>query len=255
MRELSTDGQRMIEALIKAPVAWQSPVELARSMGRDLEETTDLIADLDAGGWLSPWELGSDLVVTLSVLGASRLGVRLVESGRSESLRWANQGDPEPSAPRASGVFRDERAANLERLVDPLGSPEEIVERAEELVERQDQATGGPSRRGFEGWPAPTLLIGSGLTPWPGPGQGQQGSCPSCGSKKLGPAMYCLYCDRWGLDPSIPAVAKPRNRPALSAREVARRREAERQKRKAKRQARWVAHSNKPRQRPGLAAS
>ena len=254
MRELSADGRRMIEALIKAPVAWQSPVELARSMERDLEETIDLLAELDADGWLSPWERESDVVVTLSVVAAWKLGVRLVESGRNESPRWANQGDPEPPGQRASGVFRDERAACLERVIDVSGSPDEIVERAEEANDRMSLASNPRSRVSVEGLPVPTLLIGSGLSPWPGPADGRKALCPSCGSRRLEPWMYCLYCDRWGLDHLIRGDRTPKVRPVRAAKDDARRRDSERQARKAKRRARRIVQSS-PRRRPGLAVS
>ena len=100
-------------------------------LGRDVEETTDLLADLDAEGWLSAWERGDDVVVTLSTVGASWLGVRLVEFGPNETPRWAGSGEPEPPRPRASRVFRGERAASLASVVDPSASASEVLERAE----------------------------------------------------------------------------------------------------------------------------
>src|SRR6185437_10864092 len=130
MLELSEEGRRVVDALVKAPIAWQSAAELASALDRDLEETTDLPA-LDADGWLSAWEREFDVVVTLSVAGASMLGVRLVEVGQEEVTRWARRGEPEPPTPKASGVFRGERAANLELVVDPSITPEEAAERAE----------------------------------------------------------------------------------------------------------------------------
>jgi hypothetical protein len=71
-------------------------------------------------------------------------------------------------------------------------------------------------------WPLPSLLLGVGLTPWPGPGQehDHETTCPVCGSRRLGPHMYCLYCDRWGLDrllttnPGRKGASRPRFLPA-----------------------------------------
>jgi hypothetical protein len=254
MLELSEEGKRVIEALIGAPLAWQSPAELASATGLDIETTTDLLASLDADGWLSPWELESDVVVTLSVGAAARLGVRLVESGRDEASRWARAGDPEPPIPRASGVFRDERAASLERVVDPLGSPEEALERAEEAGERSGAPQGPRGRAFIEGLPAPTLLVGIGLTPWPGPGDGRKASCRSCGSRRLKPSMYCLYCDRWGLDHLLLDAPASRPRSSRPREDEARRRELERQARKARRRAKRLAQSaaSKPRPRRAL---
>ena len=246
MLELSEDGLRIVEALVNAPIAWQSPAELASALGRCPEETTDLLASMDAGGWLSAWEREVDVVVTLSVAAASRLCLRLVEVGPDEVPRWARPGDPEPPIPRALGVFRGERAAGLELVADPSASPEEAAERAEEMLSRfarvSDSSAGvkTASRGFFEGLPGPTLLVGSGLSPWPGPGDGRKASCPSCGSKRLKPSMYCLYCDRWGLDHLLRGEPPPRTRAFRDPRDDVRRRELERQSRKAKRRARQI---------------
>ena len=102
MRDLSAEGRRIVEALIKAPVAWQSPSELAAALGINIEDTLDILASLDVEGWLAAWERELDIVVTLSIGGASFLGLRLVEIGRDEVPRWARQGDPEPPGLRAS---------------------------------------------------------------------------------------------------------------------------------------------------------
>lgn len=241
MLELSEDGRRVVEALVEAPIAWQSPVELALVMQRGLEETTDLLASLDAEGWLSAWEREADVVVTLSVAAASVLGVRLVEVGLDELPRWARLGEPEPPSPRATGVFRSERAAKLELVVDPSATPEEAVERAEEALLRSVIPSDLRQRAFIEGLPAPTLLVGIGLTPWPGPSDGRKASCPCCRSKRLGPSMYCLYCDRWGLDHLLRDEQPPKARLPRDPLEDARRRELERQNRKSRRRTRLFA--------------
>jgi hypothetical protein len=242
MHEISEDGRRVVEALVKAPIAWQSPVELALAMERGLEETTELLAILDAEGWLAAWEREVDVVVTLSVAGASVLGLKLVESGLDEVPRWAGRGDPEPPRVRASGVFREERAAALDRVVDPSRSVEEMAERAEETLLRAAR------RRQLAGnlptdLPGPTLLLGLGLIPWPGPGDGRKASCPSCGSKRLKPSMYCLYCDRWGLDDLLLEDQATPLRAPLEPKDESRRREFESQARKARRKARRIAQA------------
>jgi hypothetical protein len=241
MLELSEDGLRVIDALIKAPVAWLSPVELASIMKLGLDETTDLLATLDTGGWLAAWEREFDVVVTLSVAAASKLALRLVEVGHDEVPRWARPGEPEPPSLRAVGVFRGERAANLELVIDPLATPEEALEQAEEALNLLAIASGARERAFFESLPGPTILVGTGLCPWPGPGLGRKASCPSCGSKRLKPSMYCLYCDRWGLDHLLRDEPPPRVQVFRDPRDVARRREVERQTRKAKRKARQFA--------------
>jgi hypothetical protein len=253
MFDLSENGLRLIEALIKGPVAWMSPADLASAMDLGMEETTDLLASMDCDGWLAAWERESDVVVTLSVIGASRLSLRLVESGHDEVPRWARVGDPEPPVPRALGVFRGERAANLELVIDSSDTPEQAVERAEEASMPRANSSDPRKRAFMGGLPGPTILVGTGLSPWPGPGLGRKASCPSCGSKRLKPSMYCLYCDRWGLDHLIGDVPEPGVRVFRDPKDDARRRELERQARKSKRQARQFAQLDAGRhaKRPG----
>lgn len=244
MFELSEEGRRIVEALVRGPVAWQSPAELASATGGDLEETIDLLAGLDAEGWLSPWDREPGIVVTLTAEGAARLRVRLVESGRGEIPRWAGLGDPAPPAPKAAGVFRDGLAARLELAVDPSLGPEELAIRAEEAAARSALAADLRAGAVVERLPGPTLLVGLGLTPWPGPGDGRKASCPACKSKPLGPSMYCLCCDRWGLDHRLRGEPSPRPRPPRAPQGDARRRDIEREARKEKRRKRRFGPSS-----------
>ena len=253
MVELTEDGMRIVEALVGGSVAWQSPDELASALDRGVDETNDLLATLDAGGWLSAWERERDVVVTLSVAAASKLGVRLVEVGQDEVPRWARRGDPEPPMPRASGVFRADRAAKLELVVDPSSTPEQLAERAEEALARSTIPPDPRERACVEGLPVPTMLVGLGLTPWPGPGDGRKASCPSCRSRRLKPSMYCLYCDRWGLDHLLRGEPAPRPGSRRDPKGDAQLRELERRSRKAKRRARRFAQSEagpRPDRRP-----
>jgi hypothetical protein len=237
MVELTEDGRLLIAAILAAPIAWQSPAELAGATGLGREETTDLLAVLDAGGWLSAWDRPDGVVVTLSVAAASRLEVRLVESGPGQSPRWVGRTDPEPPEPKAQGVFRGGRVASMELVVDPRPGPEQLTEQAEAMAIR---FAGPADRRGpipAEMLPRPTILVGTGLSPWPGPGDRRKASCPACRSRRLGPSSYCLCCDRWGLDHLIRGEPPPRPAPARDPAEDARRREQERRARKEKRRA------------------
>lgn len=238
MVELTEDGRRVVEALLAAAVAWQSPAELASATGRDVGETTDVVALLDVGGWLEAWERPGDVVVTLSVAAASCLEVRIVESGPGQTPRWARRGELEPPSPRASGVFRGERAARLERVIDTRPTAEQAAERAEEALIRSAIPADIRVPAVIDGLPAPTHLVGTGLSPWPGPGQGHKASCPCCQSRRLGPSTYCLYCDRWGLDHLLraePPDRPPARRPGA---EEGRRRDRERRAREEKRRRR-----------------
>ena len=123
MFELTEVGRGVVEALVAAPVAWQSPAELSRATGLDAEETADVLAALDVGGWLTAWEREVDIVVTLSVAAASSLGVRLVEIGPEEVPRWARAGDPRAAVAQGLGRLpgRSGRDARPGRRPGPVG--------------------------------------------------------------------------------------------------------------------------------------
>jgi len=249
MIELTEAGRGVVDALLAAPVAWQTPAELSRATGLGVDETTDLLAALDAGGWLAAWEREVDVVVTLSVAAASSLGFRLVEVGPDEVPRWARAEDREPPRPKAAGVFRGERAAMLGLVVDRVTSVELAAEQAEEASLRLDGGTPGPRPAPApDHLPRPIHYLGSRLTPWPGPGDGRRATCPSCQSRPLTPASYCLYCDRWGLDHLLLELPSPTRAPRRDRRDDARRRDLERLARKEKRRARRTHQAEAERQ-------
>jgi len=252
----------VMNVLLEAPVAWRSPAEIAATLGRGDGELTDLLCDLDVAGWLAVWETDAGPLVTLSALAARRLGARLVEVGAGETPRWARAGDPDPPRPRAKHVCLSERAASLEFVPDPDLSPDLAAERGEHAEARARANHQSPAREArHEESPRPTVLVGLSLTPWPGPRSPSEGVCPACGDRTLGPQMYCLYCDRWGLDrltpgdplpPPASVVLPPRRaRAAAADSATAEKAQAERlrARRKSKRHARHLARLEAERQR------
>jgi hypothetical protein len=198
MFDLSETCLRLLRALTAGPIAWQTPAQLASRIGGPRELAFDALADLDASGWLDPWETDGEFYVTLTPHAAERLGVRLVPAGRSDTLRWVPLSDPEP-CPRAPGRGQGDVDA-LDLIPDPAPGPEaevEAAERAERMIRRNPRGNQVPSESSF---PRPTILLGSGLTPWPGPLAGKGRICPGCRSQPISERAYCLVCDRWGLD-------------------------------------------------------
>ncbi len=198
MFDLSETCLRLLRALTAAPIAWQTPAQLASRIGGPREPAYDALADLDAAGWLDPWETGGEQYVTLTPHAAERLRVRLVPAGRSETLRWVPVDDPEP-CPRAPGRGQGDIDA-LDLIPDPAPGPAaevEAAERAERMLRRNVDGSRVPSESWF---PRPTILLGSGLTPWPGPRAEKGRTCPGCFSMPISERAYCLVCDRWGLD-------------------------------------------------------
>ncbi len=255
---ISEVGRRIIDAVIDAPVAWRSPGELADRLGWTLDRTLDEIAELDAGGWLEAWELVDGPVVTLSVKATADCGVRLVEVGHDETPKWARSGDPDPPGHRASGVFRSEKAASMDLVADGRPSAELAAILAEEAEGRNGAAGDPREHASIEKLPKPTLLIGGGLSPWPGPLQVDGQTCPACRSARLPARAYCLWCDRWGLDLDPAATGDHRKKARVPVPRMhnpktdARRHESERRKRQGKRkerrsiQARRLKSAKKP---------
>jgi hypothetical protein len=103
MLEAMSDGQRaLVDSLIDAPTAWQTPMQLALRTGLPLLKTADELADLYAAGVVVPWPACPEgVAVTLTPWAAERLEVRIVEIGVKEVPRWARAGQPEPPPPRA----------------------------------------------------------------------------------------------------------------------------------------------------------
>ena len=200
--EIAELRAKALGALVGGRSAWRGLEEVAGAIGREEGETTDLLAELDVDGWLAVWEFDDRVVVTLSALGAERLGVRLIEPGEGREPRWAKLGDPEPSPPRARNTCARERAADLAFAVDPQPTPDLAAERAELAA----IVAGDPAET--DKLPRPSLLVGQGLTPWPGPSRAAEATCPACGSAPLPPHAYCLCCDAWGLDGRV-ITARP----------------------------------------------
>jgi hypothetical protein len=134
------------------------------------------------------------------------LRVALVEVGPDETPCWAPVGDPLPALVKGQHG-EDPEVTKLttgpERITESYPAPEVRVD------PRWDEATEctGSARPRLEDvthvadLPLPSLLLGQALVAWPGPdGIARIEVCPACGSVPLRPHVYCLVCDRWGLD-------------------------------------------------------
>jgi len=200
MVEIREEWKPILNALIAAPVAWQSPTEIAAALGRGIEETTDVLSVMDEAEWVSVWDVEPGPLITLSTLAAHRLKVVLVEVGPEETPRWMHTGQKAPRPPKASNVAASEHYARQDKMFDRELSPEDAVENFESPVIYQDQEID---------LPLPTLLLGQNLTSWPGPeGFATAEVCPACAGGPLRPYMYCLGCDRWGLDKEFEKLSR-----------------------------------------------
>jgi hypothetical protein len=198
MNQLPDTWQKLLNTIVEGPLAWQTPVQIAARLGFDLDATHDILAGLDLGGWLEPWEMGATLYITLSPLAAERARVRLTPVGFSEAMQWISIDEPILS-PRARGCS-DEDREYLDGFVDPSPGPDVELEAAERDARIAERKLEAGDARWHHFLPRPTILLGVGLTPWPGPRQHRGPDCPACGSRPISESSYCLICDRWGLD-------------------------------------------------------
>jgi hypothetical protein len=98
--EARTEWRAILDVLVRADHAWQTPAALAKRLGRDVERLTDTLAEMDRGGWLALWERPDGVLVTLSAWAAQRLGARLVEAGGPGRWRWLRcAGSRDPRGP------------------------------------------------------------------------------------------------------------------------------------------------------------
>jgi hypothetical protein len=166
-------------ALLNGGCDFLSLSHLAEKVSAGYEQVQDTLLGLDVEGFIEFWEREEGLAFTLSPLGAERLDMRLVEVDDDRSM-WILRGDPDPPLPRAKGVMRQDVTLDFFEDVTP-----------------QTKAPAWVGKRLFDptGLPYPTIfLTKNGHTPHQG------GTCDSCGGEPLQEYMYCLKCDRWGLD-------------------------------------------------------
>ena len=192
-------SSRLLRAVVSAPIAWQTPAELAERLGQAIDPTSDALADLDIDGWLDPWEVDDTVYVTLSPRAAEQLRVRLTQVGRSDNFRWTSLLEPEPMPPLARGRGQG-NGAMLDIVADPTPGPEAIAEASERAQELAEAKAAAGDASWLDWLPRPKILLGLGLSPWPGPVRDPSLACPACGSEPIDATAYCLVCDRWGLD-------------------------------------------------------
>ncbi len=189
----------IVRAMALGEVAWQDAYEIAEVLGWSLDSVQDEIAILDDQGWLEVWERpdAPTPFVTFSPLGATRLGLRLIEVGPTELPRWAYPSEPDPPLLKAKGVSIDPLAAGLVNVIDDTPGPHELSERSDT---RLLKVAPDASPVNINALPLPIFFRGQNQT-WHGAHRADaRHRCPGCRCHPLGPREYCLVCDRWGLD-------------------------------------------------------
>jgi hypothetical protein len=188
-------------------------VDLVERTGFDVEAIETALVDLAGSGLVATWDDGSGPVATLTPLAAARLGLKLRRFEGRGGLEWMPASRPDPKERRRAGrvVAASSLGLDLDRLAGSDSEPSDIVA-ASEAVERLAPARG---RRLADRvyLPAPTVTL-TGCRTWPDgwPGRvGDDGRCSACRGARLSSSVYCLVCDRWGLDWLV-AILRERDR-------------------------------------------
>lgn len=138
VEDLSFGFTELLLAIAGDKLAWQTVEELAIHFRVGPELIEDALGELDAKGWICPWELPTGLAVTFTPLAAELLCLRIAEFGPREEPRWVGVGTDDPPLPSAKRIFRD--WATLSLVIDPSPGPAELAELAEaEPVKRRKQ--------------------------------------------------------------------------------------------------------------------
>lgn len=233
------DFETLASALVDSACAWLPEYQLAAIVGSEPRSTELAVAGLVAARLVERWDRPDGSVITLSPLGASQLGLRLVETADGEIYRWTADAVSVRTRriSRAQRRRMDDHAEQLAQVVDKRAvDPADAAAADEELLIKKPLRV---PRRPF-GEPRPMVMLwGHGLWPWhedrsgPRPSvhcrecapkprkrkgaaaivvsacracglgmrrRARPGVCPGCRGRKLSPATYCLRCDRWGLD-------------------------------------------------------
>lgn len=235
-----TDNElSLINGIIDAPIAWQTPDELAEATGLGIVETLACLCDLMLAGWVDHWFRDGEAHphVTLSALGAVRLGVRLEERGPGEVLVWSHESASIRSRRRPGRAARARTEANAELLgqaPDRQPTPAALAEALDELqLQLQDRARRKHRARRIEELPNPTVLVGMADPAYlpkddfarRNPRMGSCGvsypqnlqkerACKGCGGRDLKPSWVCPRCSRWGLDGLASALGRAEARAA-----------------------------------------
>ncbi|MDX2038525.1 MAG: hypothetical protein SFX72_17900 [Isosphaeraceae bacterium] len=255
MRRTSSRSQRRIlTAILEAPVAWMTVEAIANAARLSLDDTNDGLADLEIDGWIDLWEPEGELSITLSTLGAERLGVELTEPSLDGRQRWVSRDEAENAPVRTKKtMLGDPDFDFFDTIPDPSPSPDVAAEIGERIEELSDRDCTPAAKLPAHGFPRPTILLGLSSVPWPrATDAGKARTCPVCGTKPLDPRAYCLWCDRWGMDallyrrspdrvpPNSPPGLLVRPRPTASKSDRAElEREIRKDRRKRKHAERW----------------
>lgn len=218
---------RVLAELGSHPESCPLATDLADRLGCDVEDVWEALGEAERGGWAETWaDDPRGPSVALSALSASRLGLRLSSDGR----RWLGPGQVERTfgeappyvtmtdltdpatwdGPDPLASLEDSRAM---QGIDSLALSEACEKMAADYVAGLDPAS-RPRPDGLanlvKAWqgfgssldraklPQPVLIFG--LSPaWP-VRRPASGPCPGCRSRRLGPAAYCLICNRSGID-------------------------------------------------------
>lgn len=203
----------VLGAIVDAPRAWSSAADLATVLGWTAGEVDDVLCELSFNGLAESWPVKGVASWTLTPFAAEGLNVWLCEQGIAGRTRWARSGSADAPA-RAPAPRRE--AADLTAVPDPGPGPVEIAEAADEADRWKPRGALSVDRL-----PRPTVILTGSKSTWdeaparaPGKPSRRRFRCSACLGRKLRPSVYCLRCNRWGMDG---VIARTRRAQAAAA--------------------------------------
>lgn len=196
--------------------------------------------NLIASGLVEVCAWGDDAQLTFTPFAASRLGLKCRrargEGSGPRSLVWIAHNAPDRREVARPVVLSDEASAFVAETAadrEPIQPPEvaEAIEAAAVLLSAPAPKRRTEEQRNPNNLPRPSIVL-TGVQPWP-PEKQWGAVCPVCRRSKsgrVGSSVYCLACDKWGLDHVLAKLVKAA---ALIAVPIVAKFRARRSKRKA----------------------
>lgn len=192
---------------------------------RSTDEAEDVLAELEAEGWLESWDRPDGLSLVFTPMAAERLDIELATDGTEGSVFWTIRGKGSDGGPKhkprevsesvligckLSGDF-DRPARGLDGFADPnADEPLDVMVREEHAQRTYDryQATKYKTSSFQINPPLPRIIL-TGARPWPPlPDPEHPDVCPICKGNRIPMMTACGWCLRSSIDAKLPRVTR-----------------------------------------------
>lgn len=243
-----TELPPILDALLRAPLAWQTPQELSDTLNQSLDDISDQLCEYEVAGVVDVSDGDEGVVVAFSFRSIRELDLELIDDEKTGLPRWGLRPPRRSQAP-AEEVYEPFIETEDVRNPDPyvLVALAELEEQRAERKRVKRERRGLPLR--YQDVPLPTIQhTGHAGLPWHEPdldgrenrcssclmggkrrkvlrlhcrcGRGERRrpkddrcrACKACKNKPFSRSECCLDCGRWGWDDYF--SPKPQRPPA-----------------------------------------